>query len=122
MKILIVDDYEQILKLVTKFLQARGYATVTARNGAEGVRVAKAEQPDLILMDIQMPLMNGINAMKLLKSMPSTKHIPIFAFTALAIPDAGKRLIKIGFDGFIPKPIDLQELLRNIEKFARGKR
>ncbi len=121
MKILIVDDYEQILKLVTKFLEAKGYTTITAENGVEGVRIAKAEQPALILMDIQMPKMNGINAMKLLKSAPSTMHIPICALSALAIPNAKEIFTKMGFDGYIAKPIDMQELLRTVEKAALGK-
>jgi len=121
MKILIVDDQIEYLKLLKNILTKDGYSTTLARNGAEGVKIAKMEMPGLILMDIEMPVMNGIDAMKILKSDPLTSHIPIFACTGFVHDSNVEKLLAAGFDRFMPKPMDLLEFRRAIKKIVQHK-
>ncbi len=119
MKILIVDDQIENLELLKNILTEDGYSTALARNGAEGVAIAKMEMPGLILMDIEMPVMNGVDAMKILKSDPLTSHIPIFAWTGLVYDSNVKKLLAAGFDRFIPKPLNLWEFRKAIKKIVQ---
>ncbi len=122
MKILIVDDQIENLELLENILAEDGYSTTLAQNGAEGVAIAKMEMPGLILMDIDMPVMNGVDAMKILKSDPLTSHIPIFACTGLVYDSNVEKLLAAGFDRFIPKPLDLWEFRKTIKKISSTRR
>lgn len=114
--ILIVDDEEMNLIVLSKILKRAGFKIDTAENGQQAVHRAKEQpQPDIILMDLMMPKMSGWDATKILKEDQDTKHIPVFAVTALSNErDATK---EFGFDGFCPKPIDFSNLIDLIKQF-----
>lgn len=116
MKILIVEDNELDLKLFRKVLHHRGFKTIGARNGAEGIVIAAEEQPALILMDMHMPGIDGMEAKDILKKDPLTKNIPLIAISYNRIEAPHK----IGFDKCITKPVDLKEFLRVIDETIGG--
>jgi CheY-like chemotaxis protein len=109
--ILIVEDNEKNLKLVRDFLQVKGYRTLEAGTAELGIELARRHTPQLILMDIQLPGMDGVAALGQLKADPSTAQIPIIALTAFAMPDDRQRFYAAGFDGYLVKPINIRELL-----------
>ena len=103
-------------------LQVKGYRTVESETAEEGLKLAEEKAPALILMDIQLPGMDGITAMKQLKSWPGTKHIPIIAITASAMTHNRTTMLAEGFDGYQTKPISLKEFLGEVERvLAMGK-
>ena len=114
-KILVVDDAPEIQMLVTRLLESKGYEVITASNGRDGVEKAKSESPDLILMDLNMPVMDGFAATRAIKGDPATAGIKLFALTAES--DAANRdaVYEAGCDGFIDKPIDFAKLLARLE-------
>ncbi|MFH1293183.1 MAG: response regulator [Pseudomonadota bacterium] len=114
--ILIVEDDLKNLKLVRDLLQVSGYVTIEATNGKQGVEMARTKKPDLILMDIQMPVMDGLEAIKILKGDDATKGIPIVALTAYAMKGDEEKMIEVGCDGYIPKPIDIKGFLKIVAK------
>ena len=116
MKILIVEDNEENLKLFKLIVESGGHATILARDGEEAVENAKREIPDLILMDIQMPKMNGVEAAKILKSHQSTAKIPIIALTAYAMIEEREKLGGEWFDGYISKPAGVKDILKVIDE------
>ena len=103
--VLIVEDNARNLKLVRDMLQGNGYRTLEAANAQSGIDLALANAPDLILMDIQLPGMNGIDALKALRGDPRTASIPVIAVTAAVTPRDVERITAAGFDGFMAKPI-----------------
>jgi two-component system cell cycle response regulator DivK len=109
--ILIVEDNEKNLKLVRDVLQYKGYQTIEATTGEEGVRLAKARIPDLVLMDIQLPGMDGITALGALRADPATRAIPVIAVTASAMTHDRKKIMAAGFDGYQSKPIKVKEFM-----------
>jgi two-component system cell cycle response regulator DivK len=109
--ILIVEDNEKNLKLVRDVLQFKGYQTIEAGTGEDGVRLAKARIPDLVLMDIQLPGMDGITALGELRADPTTRAIPVIAVTASAMTHDRKKIMAAGFDGYQSKPIKVKELM-----------
>jgi two-component system, cell cycle response regulator DivK len=113
-RILIVEDNPRNLKLVRDVLQVKGYDTLEAGTGEEGVRIATAERPDLILMDIQLPGMNGIEALHALRGDPATAAIPVIAVTASVMQDDRKTIMAAGFDAYVGKPINLREFLDSV--------
>jgi len=115
--ILIVEDEPKNLKLIRDLLQASGYLTLEAIDGAEGVKLAKTKKPDLILMDILMPVMDGFEATKILKTDAETKNIPIIAMTAFAMKGDEEKIRSVSCDGYIIKPIDTREFLKKVSKF-----
>ena len=121
MKILIVEDNEDNLKLFNIIVESGGHAAILARNGEEAVETAKREIPDIILMDIQMPKMNGINAAKILKSEQSTAKIPIIALTAYAMIEEKEKLGGEWFDGYIAKPVGVKDILKVIDEITQQK-
>ena len=121
MKILIVEDNEDNLKLFNIIVESGGHAAILARNGEEAVETAKREIPDIILMDIQMPKMNGIKAAKILKSEQSTAKIPIIALTAYAMIEEKEKLGKDWFDGYIAKPAGVKDILKVIDEITQQK-
>ena len=109
--VLIVEDNEKNMKLVRDILQAKGYETVEAGTAEEGIKVALERVPDLVLMDIQLPGMNGMEALTVLRADAATAHIPVVAITASVMEQDRQQIMDTGFDGFIEKPIDLRAFL-----------
>lgn len=118
--VLIVEDNDKNMKLARDILQAKGYATLEAITGEDGVLVAKDKLPDLVLMDIQLPGINGIEAFRQLRADPRTAKIPIAAFTASVTPSDRSKVIEAGFDGFLSKPIDLKQFVATIKLLVEG--
>ena len=118
--ILIVEDNEKNLKLVRDVLQVKGYQTLEAGTAEDGIGIARERKPDLILMDIQLPGMSGIDALKALRAEPATAAIPVVAITASVMQQDRQEIMKAGFDGFIEKPINLRNLLDTVQQ-AVGK-
>ena len=119
--ILIVEDNEKNMKLARDVLQAKGYQTLEAMNGEDGVRMALAHKPDMVLMDIQLPDINGIEAFARIRANPDTASVPVVAFTASVTSMDRSRITDAGFDGFIGKPINLKEFLETVRKTIQGK-
>ncbi len=115
--ILIVEDIPKNLKLIRDLLQASGYITMEATNGKQGIEMAKARKPDLILMDILMPVMDGFEATNILKTDAETKNIPIVALTSYAMKGDDEKICKAGCDAYITKPIDTKEFLKKVAKY-----
>ena len=109
--ILIVEDNERNRKLVRDVLQFRGYQTIEAETGEEALRLARERQPALILMDIQLPGIDGITALGQLRSDPVTRTIPVIAGTASAMTHDRQKIMAAGFDGYQTKPIAVKEFL-----------
>ena len=109
--ILIVEDNEKNRKLVRDVLQHTGYKTLEAETGEDGVRLAQESHPALVLMDIQLPGMNGIEALGRLRADPKTKKIPVIAVTASAMTHDRAKIMSAGFDGYQSKPINVKEFL-----------
>ena len=108
--ILVVDDNDQNRVLLKDVLTLFGYNILLARNGEEGVQMAQEHHPAMILMDIHMPVMNGLEACRLLRSDPRTKDIRILSLTSFSSLDDTDKPFASGFDGFIGKPLDIREL------------
>ena len=120
--ILIVEDNDKNLKLVRDVLQVKGYTTLEAGTGEDGVRIAAEKVPDLILMDIQLPGMSGIDALKVLRADPVTAKIPVIAVTASVMQQDRNLITQAGFDGYIGKPLNLKEFLEAVgAALAKGK-
>lgn len=115
--ILIVEDNLKNLKLCRDLLELRGHSILEATDGEDGVNMARLHRPDLIIMDIQLPVCSGIDAMKMLRERNETRHIPIIAITAYAMKGDEDRFLKEGFDGYIPKPIDTRHFALEVEKY-----
>lgn len=117
-KILLVEDNEDNRDMLSRRLQRKGFDVSLAVDGQDGVNKAEAELPDLILMDMSLPVMDGWQATKKLKSEPATKAIPVIALTAHAMSSDREKAIEAGCDDYDTKPVDLQRLLDKIEKFT----
>jgi two-component system cell cycle response regulator DivK len=120
--ILIVEDNPKNLKLVRDVLQFKGYSTLEAVTGEAGVILAREQLPALILMDIQLPGMNGREVVQVLKADARTRHIPVVALTAFAMKGDRERILADGFDGYVSKPIDIRELPKMVEHYLGGER
>jgi two-component system cell cycle response regulator DivK len=119
--ILIVEDNEKNRKLVRDVLQHQGYATIETETAEEGIDLAQSRQPALILMDIQLPGINGITALGRLRSDPTTRAIPVMAVTASAMTLDRQKILAAGFDEYHTKPIRLREFLDAVRGLvARG--
>jgi CheY-like chemotaxis protein len=121
--ILIIEDNEKNRKLCRDVLQVKGYRTIESETAEIGLDLARGQTPDLILMDIQLPGMDGITAMKQLKADAQTKTIPIIAITASAMTNNRTSMLAEGFDGYQTKPIALKDFLGEVERTlaTRGK-
>jgi CheY-like chemotaxis protein len=113
--ILIVEDNPNNLKLFRDVLQFNGYETIEAESAEAGIELARERQPALILMDIQLPKMYGDEAMKVLKSDDTTRHIPIVAVTSFAMKGDRERLLSEGFNAYLAKPVNIKELPQVVE-------
>ena len=109
-RILVVDDTKDILLVVSRRLQSWGYDVLTADSGEEGLRLAEAQVPDLILLDIMMPKLKGRDVCARLKANPTTAHIPLIFLTALGLADHVKAGMDLGADDYIVKPFEPAEL------------
>jgi two-component system cell cycle response regulator DivK len=113
--ILVVEDNPINLKLVRDVLEAKGYQVIVAGNGEDGVALAFEQRPDLVLMDILLPGIDGVEAFGRLRAAPETAAIPVIAFTASVMAGDRSRVTAAGFDAFVAKPIDLKLFLATIE-------
>ena len=114
--ILIVEDNPKNLKLVRDILQVTGYQTIEAETGEEGVRMAQERQPALILMDIQLPGISGIEALQRLRADKVTRAVPVIAVTASVMAQERQKVMAAGFDGWQGKPISVRELLGTVRQ------
>ena len=118
-KILIADDNADLIRILSLQLKNAGYSTVTAVNGKEAVEFARTQLPDLILMDVMMPVMNGLEATRLIRQDPETRSIPIIAVTAKITPQDQKELLNEGCDDYLSKPYTTKELTSCIDKLLQ---
>ena len=112
--ILVVEDNDKNRKLARDVLQVKGYRVIEANSAEIGLQLAAEQRPDLVLMDIHLPGMNGIQALARLREAPATRTIPVIAFTASVMPQDQREITSAGFDGFVSKPINLKEFLATI--------
>jgi len=112
--ILIVEDNPRNMKLVRDVLQVKGHATLEAVNAEDGIVLARERMPDLILMDIQLPGMSGIDALRVLRGDAATERIPVIAVTASVMQQDRKLITEAGFDAYVGKPITLAEFLQAV--------
>ncbi|MCX6556045.1 MAG: response regulator [Candidatus Aminicenantes bacterium] len=115
--ILIVEDDPKSVKLLRDLLQIRGYTTLEATDGKQGVDMARAKMPDLIFMDMQMPVMDGFEAINILKTDPATKSIPVIALTAFAMQGDREKCMEAGYDDYITKPLDIRALVTKVKEY-----
>lgn len=115
-KILIVEDNPVNSALLHEILSAHQYETLRCETAEEGILIAKRENPALILMDVQLPGMDGYTATKQLKSEPATKHIPVLIVTSFAMAADKKRAFESGADGYVPKPINTRTFPKTVEE------
>jgi two-component system, cell cycle response regulator DivK len=119
--ILVVEDNEKNLKLVRDVLQFEGYDVMEARTAEEGVTLATERLPDLVLMDVQLPGMDGVEALRQLRRSSATASIPVVAVTAFAMKDDRARLLEAGFNGYLEKPISARALGDQVREFLDGR-
>jgi two-component system cell cycle response regulator DivK len=119
-KILIVEDNKDNRELVVKVLKLNGYQVIEAVDGKEAIEKTRAEKPDLILMDLFIPKIDGYEVTKQLKNDGGLQHIPIIALTAQAMKGDMEIALAAGCDGYMPKPIDVRELPRQIKRFLKS--
>ena len=119
--ILIAEDNEKNIEMVSDYLLTKGYNLMIARNGKEAVKLAKERKPDLILMDIQMPGMDGLEATRIIRNDKDTKlaKVPVIALTALAMPGDKEKCLAAGVDDYIKKPAGLKYLVKKIEELLK---
>jgi two-component system, cell cycle response regulator DivK len=120
--ILIVEDNDKNRKLVRDILQVKGYTTIESEAAEVGIKLALEKSPALILMDIQLPGIDGITALKQLRANPKTKSIPVIAITASAMTHNRQTMLAEGFDGYQTKPIGVKEFLGEVERVLREKK
>ncbi len=119
-KILVVEDNEDSRMLIVKILSREGYDIAEAESGEDAVRLAGEEKPDLILMDVGLVGMDGLEATARIKKNPETASIPVIALTAYAMDGDKERTLGAGCDGYISKPIDVRQLPREVEHYLKG--
>jgi two-component system cell cycle response regulator DivK len=119
--ILVVEDNEKNLKLLRDVLQWAGYDVVAASSAEQGVAIAMERPPDLVLMDLQLPGMDGTEALRQLRGSPRTRSVPVVAVTAFAMKEDRERALNAGFDGYLAKPISVQALPEQVRSFLPTK-
>ncbi len=119
-KILLVEDNEMNLDMLSRRLKRKNFDVVSAVDGQQGIEVATVQQPDLILMDMSLPVLDGWEATRRLKANPATSHIPIIALTAHAMAEDRKKALAAGCDDYDTKPVELPRLLRKIAAQLEG--
>ena len=121
-RILIADDYEDNRELLRIMLEGAGYSVMEARDGRECVQMAQASLPDLCLIDLSMPVLDGWGAIEELRADPRTRHVPCVAVTAFADPERARRALDHNFDAYITKPFRTPELLDTVERLLKVRR
>jgi two-component system cell cycle response regulator DivK len=116
-RILVVEDQEDNRRIIRDLLTSAGYELIEAQDGAEGVRLAASERPDLILMDIQLPVLDGHEATRRIKQNPDLRHIPLIVVTSYALSGDEQKATAAGSDGYVAKPFSPRQLLATIRKF-----
>jgi two-component system cell cycle response regulator DivK len=116
--VLIVEDNETSMKLFRDVLMATGYSTLEATTGEDAVSLALSHTPALVLMDVQLPGIDGVEALVRLRRDARTETIPVLALTAQAMHGDRERFLEAGFDGYLSKPLDVAELLRTVEQYC----
>jgi two-component system, cell cycle response regulator DivK len=114
-KVLLVEDNEMNRDMLSRRLTRRGYEVVFAEDGQQGVDMARSEDPDLILMDMSLPIMDGWEATRRVKADPATRHVPVIGFTAHALVEDREKALQAGCDDYDTKPVDLDRLVGKIE-------
>jgi two-component system, cell cycle response regulator DivK len=121
--VLIVEDNERNLELVRDLLELRGFRTLEATSATAGIALASEYEPDVVLMDVQLPDLDGVNALRHLRANPATASIPILALTAFAMKEDRARFLEAGFDGYLMKPVDIRTLPDEVRRYcAQGRR
>ena len=120
--ILVVEDNERNLKLLRDVLEYAGYDVRAARTGEDGIALAASELPDLVLMDLQLPGIDGMEALRRLRESPQTAGIPVVAVTAQAMKHDRERALQAGFDGYVEKPISVREFPDQVRGFLSGEK
>ena len=118
-RILLVEDNEMNLDMLSRRLQRKGFDVVTAMDGERGIGMAASEKPDLILMDMSLPVLDGWEATRRLKGMPETGTIPVIALTSHAMAGDREKAIRVGCDDYDTKPVDFERLLAKIEALLK---
>ena len=118
--ILVVEDNERNLKLVRDVLEYAGYDVRVARTGEDGITLAVSEPPDLVLMDLQLPGIDGMEALRRLRESPATAGIPVVAVTAQAMKQDRERALAAGFNGYVEKPISVRAFPDQVRMFLSG--
>jgi two-component system, cell cycle response regulator DivK len=121
-RILVVEDNAMNLKLVRDVLKHAGYDVVEATTGEQGVQLASECAPDLVLMDLQLPGIDGLEALRLLRDGEQDGHVPVVAVTAFAMKEDRARAVEAGFDGYLEKPISVRALPAQVKEFLGGAR
>jgi len=119
-RVLVVEDNPLNLKLVRDVLRAAGYDVVEARSGEDGLRVAHESPPDIVLMDLQLPGIDGVETLRRLRLDPAVADVPVVAVTAFAMREDRERAYADGFDGYLAKPISVRALPSQVARFLTG--
>jgi two-component system, cell cycle response regulator DivK len=119
-RVLVVEDNEKNMKLFRDVLIATGYRTLEATTGGEAVDMASEHTPDLVLMDIQLPDIDGVEALNRLRADKRSSSLPVLALTAQAMEGDRERFLAAGFDGYLSKPVDIAQFVTTVERYSRG--
>ena len=119
--VLLADDFDDAREMYAEYLRFHGYEVVTATDGTSAVEVARAHRPDIVLLDIRMPGMDGMDAMRMLRAEPGIGHVPIVALTARALAEEREAVLQAGFDAFISKPVVPEQLLLRVQQILEAR-
>ena len=119
-QILVVEDNEKNMKLFRDVLLATGYRTLEATTGGQAVELATTHSPDLVLMDIQLPDIGGVEALGRLRADARTASVPVVALTAQAMEGDRERFLAAGFDGYLSKPVNVTDLIATVKRYCEG--
>jgi two-component system cell cycle response regulator DivK len=119
-QVLVVEDNERNMKLFRDVLQASGYRTLEATTGGDAVALAAEHSPDLVLMDIQLPDIDGVEALGRLRADERVSSVPVLALTAQAMEGDRERFLAAGFDGYMSKPVDIGEFIATVKRYCEG--
>ena len=119
-KVLLVEDHEELWDFLSRRLKRRGFEVVLAHDGQQGVDMVRAERPDVVLLDMNLPVMDGWTAARTLRADPETARVPIIALTAHAMAGDKAKALEAGCDDYHPKPVDFSRLLSQIEEVLLG--
>ena len=117
-RVLVVEDNERNMKLFRDVLEASGYRTLEATTGSLAVELAQRHIPDVVLMDVQLPDLDGVEALRRIRSDARTAYVPVVAVTAQAMDGDRERFLRAGFDAYLPKPVDIRELVRLVRRYG----